>query len=243
MYSTIMLVGASLGSLLFLIDGVRNRGNRRATLEILAGLFGLLYVGLGIYWHMAAGSWQSRGLVVAYYVAWHFSGGVAAGMLLYVARFMSARVLLTASTAFLVMANLFLIPRQRYAIRTLCLADGFFGGILIASLTLIWFEHRHKSAHSEQAVSRRLTKSGLITSLRFYFAFFGLDEHYRDVATATPHRYTNRHLFRTIGRHCIYDVAHPAALGCVLNGMNSGGLWLTRLVRYESESIDSLRPS
>jgi len=29
----------------------------------------------------------------------------------------------------------------------------------------------------------QLTKSGLITSLRFYFAFFRLDERYRDFAT------------------------------------------------------------
>jgi hypothetical protein len=153
MYSTIMLVVMTLGSLLFLLHGLMNRGNRRTKLEILAGLFGLIYVGLGIYWHMVVASWQSRGLVVAYYVAWHFSGGIAAGMLLYVARFMSAKVLLTASTVFLVMANFFLIPRHRYALRTLCLADGLFGGLLIVSLILIWFEHRHKSAHSEQAVS------------------------------------------------------------------------------------------
>jgi hypothetical protein len=29
--------------------------------------------------------------------------------------------------------------------------------------------------------------TGLITSLRFYFAFFGLDERYRDVSPAEDH--------------------------------------------------------
>jgi len=144
MYSTIMLVLMTLGSLLFLIDGLRNRGKRRAVLEILGGLFGLLFAALDMYKHTVVASWQSRGLVAAYYVGWQFSGGACAGMLLYVAGLMRASVLLTASTVFLVAANVFLIPR--HAIRLLCMADGLFGGLLIASLILIWFEHHYRQA-------------------------------------------------------------------------------------------------
>ena len=144
MYSTIMLVVVALGSLIFLVSGLKNRGKTHSTLEILTGLFGLVFVGLDFYWHMGVAFSRLRGLAIAYYVAWHFSGGVAAAMLLYVSRLMSARTLVIASTVFLVMANLFLIPRHRYAFRSLCLAEGLFAGLLIASLTLIWFEHHRR---------------------------------------------------------------------------------------------------
>ena len=144
-----MLVVVALGSLVFLLGGLRDTGKPRSTLEILTGLFGLLYAGLGLYWHIGVAPWQSRGLAIAYYVAWHFSGGVAAAMLFYVVRFMSAKTLVTASTVMLVMANLFLIPRRRYAFRSLCLAEGLFAGLLIASLALIWLEHRRTQLQLE----------------------------------------------------------------------------------------------
>lgn len=140
-YGTIMLVVMTLGSLVFVLEGLMSRSNRRA-MSILTGLLGMLYVGLDLYWHTAVRFWQSRELVIFYYVAWHFSGGMAAGMLLYVVRVVSARVLLTASTAFLILGNLFFIPRQPYAIRSLCLVNSLFSGLIIASLILIWFGHR-----------------------------------------------------------------------------------------------------
>jgi len=110
-------------------------------LEILTGLAGLLYVALDFYWHSDVAFWNAHAVVIAYYVAWHLVGGIAAGMLLCVTRLLNAKVLLTASTVVFIGINVFWLTRRGSTIRPFCLADGLFGGLLITSLFLIWFAH------------------------------------------------------------------------------------------------------
>jgi len=139
-----LLLVITFGSLFFLISGLRGRKtsrNRTSTLEALTGLVGLLYVGLDLYWHGDVTFWKSRAVVIAYYVAWHFVGGVAVAMLVCVIRLLKPKALLIASTALLIVTNILWITRRGSAIPPFCLANGLFSGLLITSLILICFEH------------------------------------------------------------------------------------------------------
>jgi peptidoglycan/LPS O-acetylase OafA/YrhL len=151
---TLSVVG--LGSLLFLVGALKagkSTGKRERRLMALTGLAGLLYIGLDLYWYFYAALLQSRAIAVAYYFAWHLSGGITLGMFVYVSFQRSAKVLLAASTALLVAFNVFVIARHPTSIRLLCIGDGVFGGVLITSLPLLWFDQPKKQNQGENSES------------------------------------------------------------------------------------------
>ena len=112
---------------------------------ILSGLFGLLYVGLDLVWHFRVAFLQSRAITIPYYFTWHFVGGIALCMFAYVSRLASTKVLLVASTVLLAAFNVFAVTRHHVSmIRSLGMADGLFGGVLIASIVLLWLDQRRE---------------------------------------------------------------------------------------------------
>jgi hypothetical protein len=144
-FSQITLSLISLGFLWFLIGsltGKKGLGSREQRLTFLAGLSGLIYVGLDLFWHFDVRFLQSRAVAVGYYFARHLMGGIAVGLLLSIGlpkAATAAKVLLTASVILLVAINVFVIVRH-LASATLffCLGNGLFIGVLIPSALVLW---------------------------------------------------------------------------------------------------------
>lgn len=138
-----------LGSLLLLISalkpgqGFRNRNDR---LTALTGLVGLVYVGMELGWYFYyVGFLQSRGVATAYYFASHLLGGLALGMLFYIASPKSTRVALLISGLSFVAFNLLAIayygPRHlASAIRFFCFGQ--------------WVVHRSVNYFSRLSLAR-----------------------------------------------------------------------------------------
>jgi hypothetical protein len=146
-HSKIKLLILCLGSLVFLIGGLRagkSAGKREQRLSVLTGLAGLLYVGLELCWYFYVGFLQSRTITLAYYFAWRLCGGVVAGLFLHVI-LKSAKVLLAASAVLLVVFNVFVIARHLvWATSLVGMGNGLFGGMLIVSLVLLCFDRLNK---------------------------------------------------------------------------------------------------
>ncbi len=153
-FTKITYLVISLGSLLFLVSGIKDcksKKNRRGALIIIAGIIGLLYIGLGVYWYDHVGPWHSRAIAIALYAAIHFTAGVAIGLLLYVSRLCSTKFMVAISSVSLIVANTLAVMR-RPAVRVLYLEEGLFAGLFMVSLALFWLDRGQeppKSANIE----------------------------------------------------------------------------------------------
>lgn len=154
-FTKVTFLAISLGSMLFLVSGIKDRNAevRRSTLSIITGIAGLIYVALGFYWYDHVGPWHSRTMAIAFYVARHFTAGIAIGMLLYVTRLANTRFLLAVSSLSLIVINALAMMR-RPAIRVLSLEEGLFGGLFIVSLVLFWLERRPEMQQTAGMESR-----------------------------------------------------------------------------------------
>jgi hypothetical protein len=137
---------------LFLIGGLTAKKgvrSREQWLMSLTGLFGLLYVGLDLFWHFYVRVLQARVMAVGYYFAWHLVGGIALGMFLYVGFPKGAKVLLTASAILFVAFNVFVIVRHlASATLFLCLGNSLVIGVLIPSAVVVWLNQPKKNNQS-----------------------------------------------------------------------------------------------
>jgi hypothetical protein len=156
--SKIKLFALCLGSLLFLIGGLKggnSAGNRERRLLTLTGLAALFYVGLELCWYFYIRFLQSRETALAYYFSWRLWGGIVTAMFLYVI-YRHAKVLLTISAVLLVAFNVFVIARHLARSTGLIgIGDGLFGGMFIASLVLLWFDQQDRHVDGETAVQPR----------------------------------------------------------------------------------------
>jgi len=115
----------------------------------LTGLFGLLYLGLDLFWHFHVRFLQSRAMAIGYYFAWHLVGGIALGMFLYVGFPKGAKALLTASAILFVAFNVFVIVRHlASATLFLCLGNSLAIGVLIPSAAVLWLNQPKKNNQS-----------------------------------------------------------------------------------------------
>jgi|SRR5580704_2634294 hypothetical protein len=151
-HSKITLSIICLGSLFFLVGGLRRSArNRESQLSVLAGLAGLLYMGLDVCWYFYIRFLQSHTIALAYYFAMHLWGGIAVGMFLYIVH-KSAKTLLAVSAVLLALFNVFVVARNlAWATSFVSTGDGLFGGMLIASL-VFWFDRPKKQSKSESTM-------------------------------------------------------------------------------------------
>jgi len=153
-FNKITLSVMCLGSLLFLIGGLTSKKgirSRKQWLMFLTGLFGLVYLGLDLFWHFYVRFLQSRAMGIGYYFAWHFLGGIALGMFLYVGIPKGAKVLLTASAILFVAFNVFVIVRHlASATLFLCLGNSLVIGVLIPSAVGLWLYQPKTSKSGRQ---------------------------------------------------------------------------------------------
>ena len=141
-HSKISLFVVCLGSLLFLIDGLKagnSAGNRERRLLASTGLAGLLFVALELSWYFYVGLLESREVTLAYYFVWRLWGGIVAGMCLYLV-YRKAKVSLAALAVLLVTFNAFVIVRHFATMSCIGIGDGLLGGMFVASLVLLWFD-------------------------------------------------------------------------------------------------------
>jgi glucose uptake protein GlcU len=145
-----------LASLFFLICALtpgQSFRNREQRLTVLTALFGLLYVGLELYWYFSVGFLQFRGVAAVHYFAWHLLGGVFLAMLVNIVSPKSTEVVLLISGLSFVAFNLFVIlhynPRHlASAFRFSSLGNGLFIGMSITSAIFFWLDNRKGSNHN-----------------------------------------------------------------------------------------------
>jgi len=159
-----------LGSLWLLISGLKPElgfRTREQRLTALAGLLGLLYGGLELYWYFYVGHLQSRWVAIAYYFAWHLLGGISVAVLLYIVHPKCTKVVLVISGISLVAFNLFAVsyytPRHHAsAIRFFSLGNALFIGVSISSGIFLWLDGKrnNRNGDGEAAMSGITAGSG-----------------------------------------------------------------------------------
>jgi len=160
-----------LGSLWLLISGLKpgpGFRTREQRLTALAGLLGLLYGGLELYWYFYVGLLQSRWVAIAYYFAWHLLGGISVAVLLYIVHPKRTKVVLVISGISLVAFNLFAISyytarHHASAIRFFSLGNALFIGVSISSGIFLWLDEgkrNNRNGDGEAAMSGTTVGSG-----------------------------------------------------------------------------------
>jgi uncharacterized membrane protein len=134
---------------MILISGLKagkETGRRSRQFSILAGLAGLIWVGLQLFASFYATSLrQYRHIALAFFFTRHFWGGITAGLF---SRFiLKSKSLLAGSLTLLIAFNAFVIVQQLpWVMRFVFIGEGLFAGTSLASLFLIWFDRAEKSS-------------------------------------------------------------------------------------------------
>jgi uncharacterized membrane protein len=148
-FNSIAVVAVCLGSVMFLISGLKagkETGRRLRQFSVLAGLVGLIWVGLQLFASFYATSLrQYRHIALAFFFTRHLWGGIMAGFFL---RFiLKSKPLLAGSLTLLVVFNAFVIVRQLpWVTRFVFIGEGVFAGMSLTSLFLLWFDREEKSS-------------------------------------------------------------------------------------------------
>jgi hypothetical protein len=148
---------AFLGSVWLLISPLfpgRSIRLRQPLVTILAGLFGLLWVGLSLYGFSHTGLIQSASAVYAFYFTKDFLAGIFGVMIIFVLWPQSAKIVLRISGILLIGFNVYAIAhydlrRLAAAIRMFYSANGWLIGIAIPSAIFAWLFHKQSRDKTE----------------------------------------------------------------------------------------------
>ena len=121
-----------------------NPGSRERQLTPVAGLLGLLYVGLSLCWRYVE-HLPSPWLATTYYFGWHLLGGISVAVLLYIVHPNRTKIVLVVCGVLLVAFNVFAIfyytpTHHGSALHFFLLGNSLFIGVWISSGVLLGLE-------------------------------------------------------------------------------------------------------
>jgi hypothetical protein len=155
--SKITLSMTFLGSFWFLASSLKaGHGRRQQRIIAMAGLLGLAYVGLDLYWHLYVGFAHPWSAAAALDFARHLLGGISVAFFLFIIFPNRTKVVLAISGALLIAFNLFAVAHYDLrhlapAIRIFSLFNGLFIGASIPPAIYLWLESRRsKKSHDNR---------------------------------------------------------------------------------------------